>query len=600
MKKIIKISCTACIVIMLFVGFAAASDIEQKLDTASHFLETGKPDSAAVLLYDIVDTLAGNDSQVRALFYLAEASGQLGRFNEEYNYLKFACELKPEAEFADKARFSYSRILLDRGELDPCISLTREFMQLYSDSPLIPDVHYMTGIAYLLKGEYQRASNSFNEITKNHPDTSAGKEAVMKEGVCLFNLGLLAGSIQQFEKYLAETPAGRNTGETLYYLGCAYERTDRPGLSANAFLRLTMKFPSYPKILETYFRLGENLFESGRFIEAENAFLNYIANSVQTDHDHDESLYYLERIKFKTGVYYSETQIAENFIIKFPDSPRSPVLLFDLARYYRMAGRSSKAVEHYRIFLNNPLYSAYADSAAYLLADTYIAFGNKNRASSFLLDRARENMNSTTAQSMFLKLGSLYEEWELHEAAIAWYDSSLAVDLSQEMSIQGLSGIGRSFIQVNRLMDAEKTYKRIIDEFPENDYLLVVYRALSDMYFQQGRINESIHAAENTLKYADNIQRTEILYYVAGLYEEVDEGHAFQLYTLIFNNTQNSMEQRSKALLKYADMADRKGDRIAAVNAYTKIINEVPDSISVNKARQKLSIINIDHDNPDE
>ncbi len=600
MKKIIKISCPACIVILLCVGFAAASDIEQKLDTASHFLETGKPDSAAVLLYDIVDTLAGNDSQVRALFYLAEASGQLGRFNEEYNYLKFACEINPEAEFADKARFLYSRILLDRGELDPCIALTREFMQLYSDSPLIPDVHYMTGIAYLLKGEYQRASNSFNEITKNHPDTSAGKEAVMKEGVCLFNLGLLAGSIQQFEKYLAETPAGRNTGETLYYLGCAYERTDRPGLSANAFLRLTMKFPSFPKTLETYFRLGENLFESGRFIEAENAFLNYIANSVQTDHDHDESLYYIERIKFKTGVYYSETQIAENFITKFPDSPRSPVLLFDLARYYRMAGRSSKAVEHYRIFLNNPLYSAYADSAAYLLADTYIAFGNKDRASSFLLDRARENMNSTTAQSMFLKLGLLYEEWELHEAAIAWYDSSLAVDLSPEMSIQSLSGIGRSFIQVNRLMDAEKTYKRIIDEFPENDYLLDVYRALSDLYFQQGRINESIHAAENTLKYADNIQRTEILYYVAGLYEEVDEGHAFQLYTLIFNNTQNSMEQRSKALLKYADMADRKGDRIAAVNAYTKIINEVPDSSSVKKARQKLSIINIDHDNPDE
>jgi len=600
MKKIIKISFPACIVTMLFVGIAAASDVEQKLDTASFLLETGKPDSAAVLLYDLVDTLAGNDSQVRALFYLAEASGQLGRFNEEYSYLKTACGLTPEAEFADKARFSYSRILLERGELDSCIAFTREFMELFNDSPLIPDVHYMTGIAYLRKGEYQRASNSFNEITKNHPDTSAGKEAVMKEGVCLYNLGLLAGSIQLFEKYLAETPAGRNTGEALYYLGYAYERVDRPGLSANAFLRLTMEFPSFPKILAAYYSLGKNLFESGRFIEAENAFLNYIANSVQADHNHDESLYYLERIKFKTGEYYSETQIAENFIIKYPDSPRSPVLLFDLARYHRMAGRRSKAVEHYRILLNNPLYSAYADSAAYLLADTYVTFGNKDRASSFLLDRARNNMNTTTAQSMFLKLGSLYEEWELHEAAIAWYDSSLAVDLSPEMSVQGLSGIGRSFIQVNRLVDAEKTYKRIIDEYPENDYLLDVNRALADLYFQQGRINESIHAAENALKYADNIQKTEILYYVAGLYEEVDEDHAFQLYTLIFNNTQNSMEQRSKALLKYADMADRKGDRIAAVNAYTKIINEVPDSISVNKARQKLSSINTDHTNPDE
>lgn len=582
---------------MICIGLATGSELEEKLDKASIFLETGKPDSAAVLLYDLLDSITVDDLRIRAFFYLAEASGQLGRFNEEKHYLHLASELPPGFEFADKVRFFYSRILLENGELDDCIALTREFVQLYSDSPLIPDVLYMTGNAHLLMGEYQRASNSFNEITKTYPSSDAAGEAVMKEGACLYNIGLLAGSIQHFEKYLAETPEGQNIGEALYYLGCACERTDQPELASNAFKRLTLEFPSFSGIMDAYYRLGKNLFESRRFIEAENAFLNYIANSIQTDRNHDEALYFLERIKFKTGQYYSETQIAENFINKYPESPRSPLLLFDLAHYYRMAGYGSKAIEHYRFLLNNSHYSAYSDSAAFLLADTYVASGKKDQAASFLLDLARQQKNTSTAQSMLLKLGLYYEEWGLYEAAIAWYDSSLALDISHDLSVRGLWGIGRSFIRINRLMDAEKTFKRIVDEFPNNPYMLDIHRALADLYFQQGRISESIHAAENALTYAKDSQRAEILNYVADLYEEVNENHALQLYTLIFNNTQNTMEQRYKALLNYADLADRKGDRIAAVNAYTKIINDAPDSISVNKALQKLNVIHNNSDN---
>ena len=86
----------------------------------------------------------------------------------------------------------------------------------------------------------------------------------MKEGVCLFNLGLLAGAVENFEKYLTGVSNGKNIDEALYYLGRAYEQIEQPGPAGNAFLRLTLDYPSYEWIMDAYYRLGKNLFQSGR------------------------------------------------------------------------------------------------------------------------------------------------------------------------------------------------------------------------------------------------------------------------------------------------------------------------------------------------
>jgi len=592
MNVFLKIYSAAIILAVLVSGSIRASELNEKLDSASYFLETGKPDSAAVLLFDLVDSINDSGDRVRALYYLAEAVGQLGRLGEKKRYLSLACELPPDAEYADKARFSYCQLLLDSNDLDGCITLTKEFIQLYKDSSLIPDVLYMAGNAYLEKKEYQRASNTFSEISKTYTASSAARESIMKEGVCLFKLEFYTGSIERFEKYLSEIPEGQNIDEALYYLGRAYEQNHQPELASRAFNRLTLEFPSYPGIMDAFFRVGKNLFESGRYIEAENAFLNYIVNSPEKEKNHDEALYFLERIKFKTGQYSSETEIAENFISKYPESPRTPLLLFDLATYYRLTGQTQKALENYWVLLNNRLYAPYADSTAVLLADTYVSINKKDTAIDFLLEMATRKKNTASAQNMLFKLGTLYESWGTYDTAIAWYDSSLSVDVSNLISAKALWGIARCLTQINRWQDAEKAYNRIITEYPKNPYMLDIYMALANMFFQEGRTLDSIHAAEKALTQAKNSQKSEILYFLAELYEEVDDNHALQLYSQIYYNTRNTSEQRTNALMKYGDLAYRKGDRTSAVNAYAKIISEIADSSSVDKARKKLDIIN--------
>ena len=464
-------------IVMLFVGLlfahpVKASDVSHMLDIAAAFVETGKPDSAAVLLYDLVNTIENTDERVRALYYLAMAMEQLGRIDEVIQYLVLARETAQIAEFADEVQHAYARTLLKTGNLEACIGLTEEFSARYPASPLIPDILYIAGNAYLLMGEYLRASNLFTEITKNYMNFKVASEAVMKEGVCLFKLKLISGGIERLDYYLSETPHGENADEALYFLGLAYESSYLPELAAEKFKRYTIEYPLNSNIMNAFFRLGKNYYESRQYIESENAFLNYINNSSETDENIDEALYYLERINFKTGKYSSETNIAENFITKYPASPRSPRLLFDLARYYRSAGRPLEAVDKYKILTNNPLYSTHADSATHLIADTYNSMGERDTAVDFLKHTSYEFPDSLRAQKMYLKIGILNEGWELYDEAIAWYDSSLALNVSPDLSFKALHGIGRIFRALYRLFESAKTFERIIGEYTYNPEII--------------------------------------------------------------------------------------------------------------------------------
>ena len=85
--------------------------------------------------------------------------------------------------------------------------------------------------------------------------------------------------------------------------------------------------------------------------------------------------------------------------------------------------------------------------------------------------------------------------------------------------------------------------------------------------------------------------KTDILFFLAKLYEDIDEEHAFNLYQLIYDNLENSPEQHAEAYLYYGDLALKKGDVQSALNAYSNIINSTADSLWILKAKNRISDI---------
>jgi len=564
--------------------------IDSGLLTAGSLLEAGKADSAAVVLFDIIEDINQNDRVRRSetLYYLAISMKQLGRLPEQINYLISARETGIDMPFADKIRHSYGEILLDTGNFDSCIGLLVEFRTNLPDSPLMPDMLYIAGNAHLAKQDYLRASNTYSEILKNYPDSPAAKEANMKSGVCLYNLELVNGAIQQLELYIATNPRGENIRDALYYLGYAYMKINSPLSSANAFKRLTIRYPNHPELLDLNFLMGKMFFDTGNYIEAENAFENFVYNTDMADTNNEDARYYLERIMYQTGRYGNETDIAEHFIAKYPESKRAPTLLFDLARYYRAKKMIESAVERYSVLLNNPLYSDNADSAAVMIADTYYDNGMTEQAHLFLVQTAEASSDTLRIQLMYLKLGELNELEERRDEAIAWYDRVLILDTSTDIAIMALNGIGRTFRSMSRWLEAAKTYERIIKEYPERGATSSTWLTLSEIYFLQGSTYQAADAADYAAALADSSDKWNLLIHAAEMFENIDENRAFTIYEGMFDNVESPPHIRTKALMRYGDLSTRHGNIDDALNAFDRVIADAADSIAVSEALQKV------------
>lgn len=577
--------------LVMFSGPASAYDLTEKIDIAAIFLQTGKPDSAAVLLYDIVDGIKNKNEQVRALYFLALAVGQLGRRDEKMQYLEKASDVNPLAPFADKVRFAYTQLLMEAGNVNGAIAVSQNFVKAYPESPLVPDILFMLGQAFFSKGESLKACNFFSEISKSYQNSYVAPEAVLKEGICLYKLNLVTGAIDRFEKYLADNPQRGSIDETLYYLGLSYERTGRADLAVGVLKKLTLNYPSYPRFMETFYRLGKNLFETGKYSEAENAFLNYLANSRKSDTYYDDALFYLERIAYKKGDYSSETEFAENFVNKYPSNRLSPKLLLELAWYYRLSDNPGKAIEKYQSIINGRFRPDYADSAVFYQADTYVSIDRKEAAGEFLKETAHRKIHSTLAQAAFYKLAMLHEEWLEPDEAIAWFDSAAAIGISSDLTVRSLMGMARNYREINHWWNASKVYEKILEDYPKTPYKADVYISLAHVNYLMGRQSEAARDAREGLKFAQGKKKTDILFFLAGVYEELDNDRALQLYWNIYESAGNTSEQRNDALMKIGDIAMKKGDRKSAANVFSKILSSDADSLFVDKARKKLNAL---------
>jgi tetratricopeptide (TPR) repeat protein len=584
-----KILLIALTVTLVAAGVYADPGAENLLDQAGDLLETGRPDSTAVLLYDVVEMLDDPDERVRALYYLATALERLGREDEGYEYLSEAVDLVTDGPFAERVLHRFSGMLLETGRHDECIEITQRFRDQSPESPLLPDILFIAGEASLRENRYPRAFNSFNEVSESGASDLLAAEADMKAGICLFHLDLTAGAIDRLERYLDTTPSGRLGGEALYYLGHAHERRGDTARAAEAFNRLLLRYPAYPGTLDLHFWLGEHYFKSGRMVEAENAFENFLYNADYATPICHEALLYRERIMFRTGRYASEADIARNFIEKYPDSPLTPGLMFDLARYYGGTGRTVEAVRQYQTLLETPAYAAHADSAMVLAAELYAGRGEREQAVAFLADIVQTAADSAQIQSAAVTLGDLNTRWGRYDEAISWYEHGLVVGYDERRSVDALRGIAEVYRAMSRWFEATRTIERLVRDYPSYDGLIAVYRTLADLHILQAQLDEATRALEAAIRLAEEPERTDLLLLLGELNEEIDEDRALTLYRQVYHDSRPEARQKATALLRYGDLSLRRGNRREALDAFTKVLSDAADSSSVARARDRIT-----------
>ncbi|MEX0607872.1 MAG: tetratricopeptide repeat protein [Balneolaceae bacterium] len=260
----------------------------------------------------------------------------------------------------------------------------------------------------------------------------------------------------------------------------------------------------YPKTHN--YHAGINLYEEGFFEEAVEQFNKF--RDFSPNHELQISAdYFTARAKAGSDSANIEAYY-QQFILEYPGSDLSVVLLKDLGHRYTEQGKYEAAIEYYQQAIQSWMKSVKASETKYWIAEA-----------------AAENRDYSNSRTYFLELADEYPDSK-------WAPNALYAR-------------GRLYLEEEEYDASAQAFELLKERYPSNEITRRVGIALGESYYQQGRYEEAIEALRNALTYLDTDTRTKAVFLIAESHNYLNNyDDAARYYLQHINLTKGTPEER--------------------------------------------------------
>ncbi|MEX0720636.1 MAG: tetratricopeptide repeat protein [Balneolaceae bacterium] len=254
------------------------------------------------------------------------------------------------------------------------------------------------------------------------------------------------------------------------------------------------------------YHVGINLYEEGFFEESIEQFENF-EKAFPTHELRISSEYFLARARAaadsaNTEAYYQQ------FILDYPGSDLSVVLLKDLGHRFTEQGDYDAAIEYYQQAIDSWMGSVKAAETKYWIAEA-----------------AAENEDFEASRRYFLELADEYP--------------------NSEWTPKALYTRGRLYLEEEEYDASSQAFELLKERYPRHEITRRVGIALGESYYQQGRYEEAVEALRNALAYLDTEMRTKAVFLIAESQNYLNNyDDAARYYLQHINLTKGTPEER--------------------------------------------------------
>ncbi|HWT29835.1 MAG TPA: outer membrane protein assembly factor BamD [Propylenella sp.] len=204
-----------------------------------------------------------------------------------------------------------------------------------------PDLLYNRGLALLNAGETRQASETFEDIDKQHPYSEYARRSMIMSAFLEFRRGRYTDAINEATRYVTLFPATADAAYAQYLIGESYFRqipdvTRDQDLSQRAIDAMNIVVTKYPdseyvedarkkmelardQIAGKEMQIGRYYQERREFLAAVNRFRNVVTNYQTTRHV-EEALHRLTESYLALGIVPEAQTAAAVLGHNFPDS----------------------------------------------------------------------------------------------------------------------------------------------------------------------------------------------------------------------------------------------------------------------------------------
>ena len=524
--------------------------------------------------------------------YAAEASFWLGEsrfYNHQYRQALQAYVQVPQGSSR------YPDALYGRGWVyyqgNDWLKAAPEFehvVQRYPEAPIRPEALYRLGEVQFNLKNFDKAIAAYQQLLREYPQERLAPSARFRIGWVQHKAGNNSQAIRDLSEFTRDVGADPIAAEAHYTLGLAYMHEKQLDEARAQFVRVLALRPEPELASQAILRLGDTLYNQGKFTQAIEAYTRLTAQAGADVHTPDAeygiilSLYQLRRLN-------EYTARARAFIARYPTNPLGVTVLFQLAELYESENRPQLALETLQEVITRFGQSELVESAYLRRAEIFARQGNWNAV------LAETEQALTLARSEVVKSDALYEmakaqhELKQYAVAVESYRRLAREFPKSRFAAASLRGAAEALSQSGRKAEAKQAWQEVLARASKDPSAAEAYVEMGLILQGEGQHRQAIAQFQKAVSQGNPEVAARAQYEI---------GHT---YTLLKDYQQGTVElmkvaylypqqQRwvDRSLFQAAANYEQEQKWQEAMAVYQKIVKDVPQSDSREQAAQKI------------
>lgn len=338
----------------------------------------------------------------------------------------------------------------------------------------------------LAEGRYETARDMFESAFKRYPsDTSIAVASLYGWGIACFNMGKYDDAYQVFLFGIGDEYSNSPiAGDAYYYGGKALFVTQKYANAIECWEKVLNKYPECKSAPNAAFDLAVTYSQATEYRKAISYF-NLIVNQYPESELVREAQFQLAATYFNSGDFVNAIREYDKFRSLYPDDSQAQAAREQIELSYYMLGQ--KNPEAIDVLISEYPTSEYAAEAQWTKAGT--AFNDEDFARAIiefrkLVTNFPESPHAEDAQYYIIlsyaKLKQPLKQLEEIEKFIRYFPESDKV--SSVLNIMGVV-----YYNSGRYEDAIKTFRKVLNEYPDGEeynkagrYMAKTYRAMGE------------------------------------------------------------------------------------------------------------------------
>jgi tol-pal system protein YbgF len=530
--------------------------------------------------------------QFPASSYAAEASFWLGEsrfYNRQYRQALQAYFQVPQGSSR------YPDALYGRGWVyyqgNDWLKAAPEFEQVvqrYPEAPIRPEALYRLGEVQFNLKNFEQAIAAYQQLLREYPQERLAPHARFRIGWVQHKAGNNSQAIRDLSELMRDVREHPIAAEAHYTLGMAYMHDKQLDEARAQFERVLALRPETELASQAILRLGDTLYNQGKFTQAIEAYTRLTARAGSDVHTPDAeygiilSLYQLRRL----NEYATR---ARAFIARYPTNPLSMTVLYQLAELYESENRPQLALDTLQEVINRFGQSEFVESAYLRRAEIFARQGNWNAA----LAEAEQAL--TMAKSDVVKGDALYEmakaqhELKMYAAAAESYRRLAREFPKSRFAAASRRGTAQALSQAGRKAEAKQAWQEVLARAPKDASSAEAYVEIGVLLQGEGEHRQAIAQFHKAVGQGSPDVAARAQYEIGRTYtllKDYQQGTVELMKVAYLYPQQQRWVQRS--LFQAAANYEQEQKWQEAMAVYQKIVKDVPQSDSREQAAQKI------------